>query len=83
MSSTLDRLVPVLNGTNYREWSTLMEAYLKMQDLWDVVSGATAAPIRPPGTIREVAATETEAARRVRVPATQEELDAYQALFTP
>ena len=50
MSSTLDRLVPVLDGTNYREWSTMMEAYLQMQELWEVVSGVYPIPIQPKGT---------------------------------
>jgi len=83
MSSTLDRLVPILDGTNYREWSTLMQAYLRMQDLWDVVSGASSPPTKPTGIIRDVAATETEAARRIRIPPSQEELDVYQALWGP
>jgi hypothetical protein len=38
MSSALDHLVPVLNGTNWREWEVTMTAYLQMQELWEVVS---------------------------------------------
>jgi hypothetical protein len=47
MSSQLDRLVPVLDGTNYREWSVMMQSYLQMQELWDVVGGRTRMPTQP------------------------------------
>jgi len=39
MSSSLERLVPVLDGTNYRDWAVLMQSFLQMQDLWEVVAG--------------------------------------------
>jgi len=44
MSSSLERLVPVLNGTNYRDWSVLMQSFLQMQDLWEVVGGGHRMP---------------------------------------
>ena len=44
MSSSLERLVPVLDGTNYRDWAVLMQSYLQLQDLWEVVGGAHRMP---------------------------------------
>jgi len=38
MSSILDHLVPLLNGMNYHDWSVLMQLYLQMQELWEVVN---------------------------------------------
>ena len=39
MSGQLASFVPVLDGTNYLKWSRLMEAYLKMQNLWSLTCG--------------------------------------------
>jgi hypothetical protein len=39
MSNSLERLVPVLDGTNYHDWQVLMQSFLQMQDLWEVVGG--------------------------------------------
>jgi len=50
MSSTLDCLVPILDGTNYHDWQVLMQSFLQMQELWEVVGGRLrmpAEPIRP------------------------------------
>jgi len=47
MSSSLDRLVPLLDGTNYRDWSVLMQSYLQMQDSWEVVGGSYRMPTQP------------------------------------
>ena len=44
MSTSLERLVPVLDGTNYRDWAVLMQSFLQMQELWDVVDGAHRMP---------------------------------------
>ena len=44
--SSLDKLVPVLDGTNWREWEVTMTAFLQMQELWEVVSENTK-PIEP------------------------------------
>jgi len=44
MSSSLERLVPVLNGTNYCDWAVLMQSFLQMQDLWEVVGGTHRMP---------------------------------------
>src|SRR5258708_12649576 len=40
MSGQLASFVPVLDGSNYLEWARLLEAYLKMQSLWAVMSGS-------------------------------------------
>jgi len=40
MSSSLECLVPILDGTNYYDWAVLMQSFLQMQDLWEVVDGA-------------------------------------------
>ena len=47
MSSQLDRLVPVLDGTNYCQWSVLMQSFLQMQELWEVIGGRHHMPAQP------------------------------------
>src|SRR5882672_4168953 len=79
--SSLDKLVPLFDGTNYREWSMMMESYLQMQDCWDVVNRTNAAPIAPRPTRRQEG-TGTDA-RIITVSVPQEEIDAFQAAFTP
>jgi hypothetical protein len=44
--SSLDKLVPVLDSTNWRKWEVCMTAYLQTQELWEVVSENTK-PIEP------------------------------------
>jgi hypothetical protein len=44
--SSLDKLIPVLDGTNWCEWEVCMIAYLQTQELWEVVSENTK-PIKP------------------------------------
>ena len=39
--------VPLLDGTNYREWSAQMRAYLRSIGLWLIISGTTTAPTDP------------------------------------
>ena len=39
MSNALTSLVPILDGTNYREWSKAMQAYLMSMDLWEYANG--------------------------------------------
>ena len=34
MSSQLTNLVPVLNGTNYQQWSMTMQPFLMSQEQW-------------------------------------------------
>ena len=43
-TSSISTYVPILDGTNYREWATQMCAYLCSVGLWLIVSGATMAP---------------------------------------
>ena len=37
MSNALQTLVPVLDGSNYRCWAELMQAYLQQQEVWIIV----------------------------------------------
>jgi hypothetical protein len=80
MSGTLDRLVPVLDGVNWRESEVCMTAYLQMQELWEVAS-TDAQPVEPQATVRTMPATETTAERRVRVPPSDEEVAAHAVLL--
>jgi hypothetical protein len=50
MSGSLNRLVPVLDGMNYCGWSVLMQSYLQMQELWEVVDGNWRIPAQPTST---------------------------------
>ena len=36
--------VPILDGTNYREWSVQMRAYLQLVGYWLIVNGTTMVP---------------------------------------
>ena len=36
--------VPVLDGTNYRVWSSNMKAYLQAHGVWRIVDGSVARP---------------------------------------
>jgi hypothetical protein len=58
MSSSLERLVPILDGTNYRNWAVMMQSFLQMQELWDVVDGAHKMPtaLDPSATAAQTAA---------------------------
>ena len=58
MSSTLDRLVPVFNGTNWRDFEVCMTAYLQIQELWEVTS-TDQEPREPVAPIVDVSATGT------------------------
>src|SRR5579863_8181439 len=63
MSSSLEKLVPILDGTNYREWSVMMQAYLQTQELWDYVNGTAEMPVEPqPTTARDGTTTAVPAA---------------------
>src|SRR5271170_7913889 len=58
MSSQLDRLVPVLNRTNYLVWAEQMTAYLRSQGLWGYPNNDIKSPGRPGPT---ASTTEKEA----------------------
>ena len=34
MSSALDKMVPVFTGSNWQQWHTTMQAYLRAQSQW-------------------------------------------------
>ena len=46
-TSSVSTHVPILDGTNYREWATQMRAYLRSVGLWLIVSGTTMVPTDP------------------------------------
>ena len=43
-TSSVSTYVPILDGTNYREWAAQMHAYLRLVGLWLIISGTTMAP---------------------------------------
>jgi hypothetical protein len=47
MSSSLEKLVSVFDGSNYLTWSDSMCAWLRSQGFWQVVSGAELRPMMP------------------------------------
>ena len=46
-TSSVSTYVPILDGTNYREWSAQMRAYLRSVGFWLIVNGTTTAPMDP------------------------------------
>ena len=38
MSSALDKMVPIFTGSNWQQWHTAMQAYLRAQGQWFVFS---------------------------------------------
>ena len=46
-TSSVSTYVPILDGTNYREWSAQMRAYLQSVGYWLIVNGTTTAPMDP------------------------------------
>jgi hypothetical protein len=53
MSNALTSLVPMLDGTNYREWSKAMQAYLMSMDLWEYANGDEDQPTLPDAPTNE------------------------------
>ena len=47
MSSNVANLVPILDGTNYRQWAIAMKAFVMSQGLWAFVDGSHARPYLP------------------------------------
>ena len=39
MSSSLEKLVPLLEGSNYLIWAGAMRPYLQSQGMWQIVNG--------------------------------------------
>ena len=46
-NTTVSTHVPILDGTNYREWAAQIQAYLWSTGLWLIVNGTTMAPTDP------------------------------------
>ena len=46
-TNSISTHIPLLDGTNYREWAAQMCAYLQSVGLWLIVSGTTMAPTDP------------------------------------
>ena len=44
---SISTYVPILDGTNYREWSVQMCTYLRSVGYWLIVNGTTTAPMDP------------------------------------
>ena len=49
MSSSLEKLISILDGSNYLTWADVMKSYLRSQENWQIVTGGYAEP-RDPGT---------------------------------
>src|ERR1700723_3834672 len=49
MSSSLEKLVPLLEGNNYLIWADAIKSYLRSQGIWQVVSGGYLQPPAPTG----------------------------------
>ena len=49
MSSSLEKLVPLLEGNNYLIWADAIKSYLRSQGIWQVVSGGYLQPTAPTG----------------------------------
>ena len=47
MSSNVATLVPILDGTNYRQWAIAMRAFIMSQGLWGFVDGSHPRPYLP------------------------------------
>ena len=62
MSSQLDRMVPLFDGSNYCTWATGMTAFLRSQQLWGIVSGREVRPSDLSSRRAAVAATSTSPA---------------------
>ena len=45
-TTSVSTYVPILDGTNYREWSAQMRAYLRLVSYW-LIDGTTTAPTDP------------------------------------
>src|SRR5258707_13441000 len=81
MSSSLDRLVPVFNGTNWCDFEVCMTAYLQIQELWEVTS-TDQEPREPVAPIVDVPAAGTVQAHRAHRTVPAEEQAAYNALLS-
>jgi hypothetical protein len=44
MSSSFEKLVPLLDRSNYLIWADVMKSYLMSQGLWRITNGSDAKP---------------------------------------
>ena len=44
-TSSVSTHVPILDGTNYREWAAQMRTYLRSVGLWLIISSTTTVPM--------------------------------------
>lgn len=79
MSSFFNRLVSVLDGTNYCDWSVLMQSYLQLNDLWEVVDGNLCIPEQPQPTTRTTGTGDQ--AWTMRVPIPEDQIAVYNAAY--
>ena len=63
MSSQLNHMVPLFDGSNYRTWATNMTAFLRSQHLWGIVSGRKNKPENLPSPRAAIAAVGTTPAQ--------------------
>ena len=61
MSSSLEKLVPLFDGSNYLIWSDSMRAWLRSQGLWQITSGTEVKPTAPAVTTSTAAASVADA----------------------
>ena len=47
MSSSLEKLVTVFDGSSYITWADSMRAWLRSQGLWQIASGVETRPVEP------------------------------------
>ena len=47
MSSNLEKLVPLFDGSNYLLWENAMRSYLRSQGVWQIASGIQQQPMMP------------------------------------
>ena len=80
MSSQLNCMVPLFDGSNYCTWATNMTAFLCSQHLWGIVSGRESRPSDlPSGRAAVVATSQTPAQPAIPAP-TQEKVSERQRL---
>ena len=81
MSSQVDCLVPLFNGSDYHSWATSMTAYLRSIHLWGIVSGREKRPEALSSGRAAVAATQTSPAQPAIPAPTQEQVSERQAVI--
>ena len=80
MSSQLNHMVPLFDGSNYHTWATDMTAFLCSQHLWGIVSGRETRPLDLSSGRAAVVATGTSPAQLAIPAPSQEEVSERQRL---